>query len=267
MTSAKFFLKSGGFMGITLGMLLLSNSMSVPTETDSLQPPPGMVFIQGGEFLMGKAEEGDHSPVHQVVMNSFFMDQYEVTNAQYFEFCQQTQRHLPEFWGMAEFNSGPDFPNHPVVGVSWYDASDYANWIGKRLPTEAEWEYAARGGLAGQNFPNGNSIDSTGANMSIKGRRKGTRPVGSYAPNGYGLYDMAGNVVEWVADYYAEDYYQQSPERNPGGPTAGKFKVIRGGGWHSGPYCNRVYVRNALPPNWVDFNVGFRCFRALKEKQ
>jgi len=222
-----------------------------------------LVLIPGGEFVMGKDGEGDHSPAHKVYIDSFYMDKYEVTNAQYLKFCEETGRQLPEFWGSKEFHNGPDFPNHSVVGISWRDAEAYAEWAGKRLPTEAEWEYAARGGLTGMNYPNGDELDSTLANYSLAGV-DATAAVGNYPPNGYGLHDMAGNVWEWVADYYDEDYYKTSPSKNPAGPEDRRFKVIRGGSWHSGPGCNKVYYRNALPPNWVDFAVGFRCVKDLR---
>jgi iron(II)-dependent oxidoreductase len=219
-----------------------------------------MVLIPGGAFAMGAKGEGDHSPHHEVSIGAFYIDRYEVTNAQYYEFCEASARRLPEFWGMEAFRSGPDYPEHPVVGISWYDARAYAEWAGKRLPTEAEWEYAARGGLTDKEYPHGDGIDSTTANFT-KAELGGPVPVGSYPPNGFGLYDMAGNVVEWVADYYAGEYYSDSPFENPEGPEKGKFKVIRGGGWHSGPSCCRVFYRNALPANWRDFNVGFRCVK------
>ena len=217
-----------------------------------------MILIPGGEFEMGKKGKDDHSPAHEVYIDEFYMDKYEVTNAQYFEFCQATDRNLPEFWGMDHFRSGPDFPNHPVTGISWYDAKTYAEWAGKRLPTEAEWEYAARGGFVGKDYPHGDKIDSTNTNFS-KAERGGTVPVGSYPPNGFGLHDMVGNVVEWVADYYGSDYYKESPAENPTGPKDGKFRGIRGGGWHTGPSCSKVFYRNGLPPGLLDFNVGFRC--------
>lgn len=230
----------------------------------------GLVLIPGGEFLMGSGSERDHSPVHTVYVGSFFMDKYEVTNARYLEFCQATGHRLPAFWGMDRFRSGPDYPAHPVVGVSWYDAADYAAWSDKRLPTEAEWEYAARGGLVGKNYPNGDTLDPSDGNFSKSGKG-GPVAVGSYAANGFGLHDMQGNVVEWVWDYYDAGYYLSSPSMNPRGPEsvtlrpeAVRFRVIRGGGWHSGPYCNRVYYRNALPANWVDFNVGFRCVKDVE---
>jgi sulfatase modifying factor 1 len=227
------------------------------------ETPAELVLIPGGEFLMGADLEGDRSPVHPVRLDAFYMDRYEVTNAQYQRFCQATGRRLPRFWQMSGFRSGLRYPNHPVVGVSWRDAVDYATWCGKRLPTEAEWEYAARGGLAGLDFPNGNSLDPSDGNYARSGQG-GPVAVGSYPANGFGLHDMQGNVVEWVADFYDAAYYASSPAVNPQGPDTGRFRVIRGGGWHSGASCNKVHFRNALPPNWLDFNVGFRCARDLE---
>jgi len=221
-----------------------------------------MVLIPGGEFSMGSAVESDHSPIHRVSISPFYIDKCQVTNAQYLEFCDATGHRVPEFWNRGGFRCGPDYPSHPVIGVSWQDAAKFAAWCGKRLPTEAEWEYAARGGLEGLDYPNGENLDPAGGNytQSTKG---GPVAVGSYPANGFGLYDMQGNVVEWVGDYYAPDYYSSSPSADPQGPASGKLRVIRGGGWHSGPYCNRVYFRNALPANWVDFNVGFRCAKDI----
>jgi iron(II)-dependent oxidoreductase len=221
-----------------------------------------MALIPAGEFMMGGDTEDDHMPIHKVYVDSFYLDRYEVTNVQFQRYCQETDAEYPEYWGMEEFHCGPDFPDYPVVGVSWREAGDYAEWAGKRLPTEAEWEYAARGGLADNNYSYGGDADTSKANYSVKGREwKGTVPVGSYPPNGFGLFDMTGNVVEWVADFYDEDYYRNSPDKNPTGPEDGKFKVIRGGGWHSGSYCTRVYFRNALRSGWRDIAVGFRCAR------
>jgi hypothetical protein len=114
-------------------------------------------------------------------------------------------------------------------------------------------------------YPNGKTLHPSDGNYTKSGKGCPVA-VGSYPPNGFGLYDMQGNVVEWILDFYHPNYYSSSPSANPQGPSSGKFRVIRGGGWHSGPYCNGVYYRNALPPNWVDFNVGFRCAKDFNLK-
>jgi formylglycine-generating enzyme len=219
-----------------------------------------MVPIPAGEFLMGREGEGDASPPHTVRLHAFLIDRYEVTNAEYAAFCRATGHDLPRFWGNAAFRSGPKYPDHPVVFVSSGDARAYATWRGKRLPTEAEWEYAARGGLAGRKYVDGDELDSTRVNFT-KTHADGPLAVGSYAANGYGLYDMAGNVQEWVADRFAPGYFASSPADDPQGPEKGGQRVIRGGGWATGPGCMQVSQRYGLPGNWVDFNVGFRCAR------
>jgi iron(II)-dependent oxidoreductase len=228
---------------------------SAPAPRDT-----SMVLVPAGEFVMGREGTGDSNPPHAVRLRSFTIDRYEVTNAEYAAFCRATGRDLPEFWGTDRFRSGARYPDHPVVLVSWRDAADYAAWRGKRLPTEAEWECAARGGLAGMQYVGGNTLDSSKVNFTRSGL-KGPVPVGSFAPNGYGLYDMAGNVQEWVADRYAAEYYGSSPAEDPTGPAGGRLRVVRGGGWFTGPGCMGVAYRIALPSNWVDFNVGFRCAR------
>jgi sulfatase modifying factor 1 len=216
----------------------------------------GMVLIPAGTFTMGSEDAADTKPTHEVFLNSFYIDKYEVTNAQYQKFFEETGRIAPEFWGMDRYSSGPDSPDCPVMGISWTEAKAYAEWCGKRLPTEAEWEYAARGGLSGEKYANGGSLDSTVCNYW---ESSGPRPVGGYAPNGYGLYDMQGNVAEWCSDIYGYDFYSASPDSNPTGPEKGKFRVIRGGGWHTGPSCTTVAFRNGLRSNWKDFGVGIRC--------
>jgi len=223
-----------------------------------------MVLIPDGEFNMGKNSQtySDWQPEHKVKVASFYMDKYEVTNQQYYNFCIATKNPFPEFWGLNEFKSGLDYPDYPVVGVSFNDAEKYARWSGKRLPTEAEWEYAARGGLIDNNFPFGNQVDSTKVNYGKK--YKGILKVGSFHPNGFGLFDITGNVWEWTSDFYESDYYTSSPFENPKGPERGRFKVIRGGSWHSGAMCVQTYYRNGLSPSWVDFAVGFRCVKDIK---
>jgi len=242
---------------VDMSELSEAKSTTVPVRMDM-----EMVRIPAGIFLMGTDGNGDSAPAHSVRLQGYEMDKTEVTCAQYLRFCQQTGHQLPFFWERKGFFCGPDFPNHPVIGVSWADANAYAKWLGKRLPTEAEWEYAARGGLVNQSFPNGNTLSLESGNYNKSGKQ-GTVPVGSYAPNGFGLHDMLGNVLEWVSDRYGAEYYRKSPVENPLGPKAGRFRVVRGGGWKSGPGCVAVFHRNALPANWVDFNVGFRCVRSL----
>ena len=230
----------------------------------SQKPDDTMVLIPAGEFIMGKnsTAPSDWQPEHTIKLSSYYMDKYEVSNKQYFDFCIATNTALPQFWGMNEFRSGPDFPDFPVVGISFFDAEKYANWCGKRLPTEAEWEYASRGGLVGKSFPWGDQVDSTKVNYWNK--YKGILKVGSFQPNAYGLYDITGNVWEWTTDFYSDNYYAVSPSENPKGPERGRFKVIRGGSWHSGPMCVQTYYRNGLSPSWVDFGVGFRCVKDVK---
>jgi len=251
-------LKLWATVALAVGLLTRGSSAAAPVEP-SQEPVSGAeeVLIPAGDLRMGSEVSNETQPIHEVSIDAFYLETHEVTNAQYFAFCQATGRGLPAFWDKREFRSGPSFPDHPVVGVSWYAAAAYAKWAGKRLPTEAEWEYAARGGLIGKPYPSGETLDATAANYSASG------PVAmrSYRPNGFGLYDMAGNVWEWVADGYDPTYYARSPQRNPPGPDDRRLRVIRGGGWRSGPTCNRVDYRNALPPGWVDMAVGFRCAR------
>ena len=220
-----------------------------------------VILIQGCNYLMGKniQENADFSPQHQVSVNSFYIDSYEVTNAEYHEFCKETKHNFPEFWDIPGFLNSMNSPDHPVIGVNWVDANEYAKWAGKRLPTEAEWECAARGGKVGKDFPDGSMFNPEKGGIHCRQKKKGTLKIGSYSPNPFGLYDMAGNVWEWIADRYDSNYYQRSKSQNPTGPQEGRFRVIRGGSWHSGISCTQVHYRNALPANWIDFAVGFRC--------
>jgi sulfatase modifying factor 1 len=187
------------------------------------------VLIPGGEFLMGVIDSSGDNPSHKVYLTSFYLDKYEVTNSQYHRFCKETRRQLPEFWGQDEYHCSEKYPNHPVVGVSWEDAKAIAEWCGMRLPTEAEWEYAARGGPINQDYPWGNSMDESLANY-YRPEVKGTTEIGSFTADKYGLFDMVSNVAEWESDFYDLYYYMKSPFEDPRGPMSGKFRVIRGGG-------------------------------------
>jgi formylglycine-generating enzyme required for sulfatase activity len=215
-----------------------------------------MALIPAGSFEMGSPDgDPDEQPVHEVAVKSFYMDVHEVTNGQYKVFADATARPLPRFW-----QPELDKANEPVVGVSLFDAQAYAAWAGKRLPTEAEWEYAARGGRAGCAYPWGNSLDNGAANF----KSFGILPVMSFPANGFGLYDMAGNVWEWCSDWYSPDFYAVSPAANPTGPVQGALKVLRGGAWYCGPEAVRAANRFYALPDARSFTVGFRCVRDVR---
>ncbi len=251
---------------------------------------PEMVRIPAGEFQMGSNDSEayeDEQPVHTVYLDEFYIDKYEVTNAQYKAFIDANPQwrkdripreyrngHYLWFWNGSNYPKGK--PDHPVVCVSWYAAMAYAQWAGKRLPTEAEWEKAARGGLIGKKYPWGNTIDDSNTNYNKSNRGKPrTTPVGKYEPNGYGLYDMSGNVREWCLDAWDSDFYAVSPRRNPiSGESIIKIinnstsvksrRVWRGGSWNHLSQWVRVAVRNWATPNYLELDMGFRCARDVK---
>ena len=219
-------------------------------------------------------------PQHEVFLSSFYIDRYMVTNAQYQLFMQATGHPAPKYWriapdtgGKSPFPVGEKNPDHPVVGVSWQDASAYCKWAGKRLPSEAEWEKAARGGLVDQNYPwpsqvkgrINSQLSREKANYGGVGgpdRWHWTAPVGSFPPNQYGIFDMAGNGFEWCNDWYAEDYYSRSLASNPLGPETGLTRILRGGSWNNnlfGKYQMRCAYRFHSRPDTRNMVIGFRC--------
>jgi formylglycine-generating enzyme required for sulfatase activity len=230
-----------------------------------------MVRVAGGSLEMGASSgEAAEKPVHAVSIPTFWIDRTEVTNEQYKRFIDATGRPVPyvaEPWA-APYNwdrAARTYPDGqgdmPVVLVSWDDAAAYARWAGKRLPTEAEWEYAARG-AQGKKFPWGDSWNAALCNSLGSDPFDATpAPVGSF-PKGAswcGAMDMAGNVWEWVADWYSPEYYSASPSKDPAGPATGRYRAIRGGSWGSPSDLCRSYARGFRPPYARSDAAGFRC--------
>lgn len=258
----------------------VTTSTTLPRRSTS-SVPSDMVLIPAGEFQMGSSEGTDEKPVHAVYIDAFYMDEHEVTNAEYKRFLDANPRwrknRIPTVYHDGDYLkhwNGNNYPSgkgeHPVTYVSWYGAMAYAKSVGKRLPTEAEWEKAARGGLEGEKYPWGSDIDSTKANYGKK--NDGTTRVGRYSPNGYGLYDMSGNVLEWCLDAYDKVFYGRSARQNPiaGGSVSsvttdfskvGTQRVLRGGSWSVLSQSIRVADRAKGDPKLSYFGVGFRCVK------
>ena len=259
------------------------------SEEEASHPPEGMALIPAGTFQMGSATgDVNEVPVHTVELDAFYIDQHEVTNAKYQTFVAATGHPAPRGIGYTAVyellkndyepwkDPGFNHPNQPVTTVTWFDADAYCKWAGKRLPTEAEWEKAARGGLEGTRYPWGNAEpDNTTANFAdsqteFEWRNPNvddgylfTAPVGTFQPNSYGLFDMAGNVWEWCADWYSATYYSEAdverPRRNPKGPDTGERRVLRGGTWYRDAHTLRNAERvSDFPDNSLNV-VGFRC--------
>lgn len=198
-------------------------------------------------------------PVHRVWVDDFLLGPTQVTVEEYAVFLEATDTEPPSFW------SHPDFcrPRQPVVGVSWFEAVAYCDWLSSttklhfRLPTEAEWERAARGGIEGALFPWGDLPPQSRPGYSTRWKR-GPEDAGRSAPNVYGLFEMCENVHEWCSDWFDAAYYQHSPERNPGGPEAGQRKASRGGSWRHQIKISRCSARSSIPPEFQYADYGFR---------
>jgi formylglycine-generating enzyme required for sulfatase activity len=282
-------------------------------SVENMRMLEGGRFLMGTDSAEAFAKDGE-GPVRTVVLDPFYIDISAVTNAQFSEFAQATgyrteserlgwsfvfQGHIPpelvketvpdaRWWCKVEGADwrhplGPDTSiesklNHPVTQVSWNDAVQYCHWAGKRLPTEAEWEYAARGGLEQKLFPWGNELTPEGRHLCnvwqgefpvldlAEDGYAGTSPVDAFPPNGYGLLSMTGNAWEWCADWFHTSYHVHATRTNPVGPSQGEAKVIKGGSYlcHQS-YCNRyrVAARTSNTPDSATSNMGFRCVRDI----
>ena len=239
---------------------------------------------------MGAADaEADERPVHRVYVSEFFVGRFPVTNDEYSRFLRATgylppsirslplvaadgrdemfrEMAAPYVWDNGQPPVGRG--THPVVLVRYEDAVAYCDWhssaVGRitRLPTEAEWEKAARGGVEGFRYPWGNDIDQSRGNYLASAadkRQRGTRSTGTYQPNAFGLYDVIGNVWEWVSDWYDADYYSRSDTRDPTGPSVGQMRVVRGGSWVNDEVSMlRCAYRHKVPPDTYAYSIGFR---------
>ncbi len=214
--------------------------------------PEGMIYVDGGEFTRtSNTDKKTEQSEHAVQLGSFLMDKTEVTQREY---RHVMGKYASDYTGCMEC---------PVENVSWFDATEYARKVGKRLPTEAEWEYAAQGGAyarTSQLYSGSNDIEDVAwflANTETK------QPVGKKQPNALGLYDMSGNVWEWCADWYHDDYFQIAGKSDPKGPEYGTEKVVRGGSWFSNDVFCTVNRRYKLKPDYRDTNFGFRCVKDI----
>jgi len=236
-----------------------------------------MRLIPGGRFAMGSEERANESPVHQVEVKAFYLDVHEVTHLQWRSFLDANpdwrKDHVAadlqdggylRHWDGNSYD--PKWDDCPIFNISWHAAAAYARWAGKRLPTEAEWERAARG-PDGLRFSYGNTYDVTKANTGHQSH--GVVPVGSYEPNAYGIQDLTGNVMEWCADWYRDNYYASSPEQNPGGPETGPSHVLRGGSWgYDADRCTttfRFFITLPTGDRACVDRIGFRCAMTVPE--
>ena len=261
------------------GVLALLAAMALHSASaeggpgQAAEPPSGMVLVPAGKFTMGRTfstsddETGmrplilrDDRPPHEVWLDEYWMDATEVTHSAYARFVAETGRKTPYHWPGGTMPG--DLEDYPIYNVEWGDASAFCGWQGKRLPTEAEWERAARGGLEDKTYPWGN--DKPDRQRARYSTPEGPAPVKRYPANAFGLYDMAGSVAEWCQDWFSREYYAASPAENPQGPTAGFYKIVRGGAWSDGPNRITVFFRNWARPNQRTPNLGLRCVKDVR---
>jgi sulfatase modifying factor 1 len=234
--------------------------MATPDLRRSQISEPVMRRIPEGWFQMGcDAGRDDEKPAHRVWVDAFELAAFQTTNAEYARFLKDTRHASPLLWDDLNFAN----PEQPVVAVSWFEAVAYCDWLSRtlgkqyRLPTEAEWERAARGGVDGELFPWGNCAPEELPDYANRWK-SGPEPVGLYAPNAYGLYNLGDNVHEWCADWYDSGYYAVSPERNPQGPLSSRRRASRGGSWRHHIKVTRTAARSSIPPEFKYADYGFR---------
>lgn len=249
------------------------NGQPLVAETVKGKDGAPMVLIPAGQFTMGSNDgQSAERPEHSVTLDSYFIDQYEVSLQLYGTFLQEAKHDAPSTW---DDEAALTVGDRPAVGMGWADAAAYCAWAGKRLPTEAEWEKAARG-TDGRRYPWGHmqpfvdianynrgvwvseAVTLAGVAGGVEGMsvRHGLKEGGK---SPYGLHHMAGNAAEWVADWYGREYYSKSPEKNPTGPVSGEKRVLRGGSWADLPVALRVSARMSAEPDFQDRTIGFRC--------
>lgn len=244
-------------IGCLLTVLLLGcSACSSPASRPSLYDEPAMVLVPAGWFLMGSdAGPSSSRPAHWVYLEAYRIDRTEVTNAQMLAYVEATGE-VPQAW---HGRTAPGPSNRPATGLRWREAQAYCHWLGMRLPTEAEWEKAARG-TDGRSYPWGDTWDASRANTAESGR-SGPVEVGTY-PSGaspYGALDMVGNVQEWVADYYDPGYYAVAPARAPTGPSQVLDHGLRGGSWDSPKEWGTTFFRDSSHSAVPNDRTGFRC--------
>jgi len=234
-------------------------------QTEVIEPV--MARIPEGWFAMGcETGRDDEKPVRRVWIDAFELAIYQVTNAEYASFLAATKTPEPMNWNDANFSDS----RMPVVAVSWHEAASYCKWLSGatskhfRLPSEAEWERAARGGAEGLPYSWGDAPPETVPDYA-KRWKLGPEPVGLFAPNAYGVYNLGDNVHEWCADWYDEGYYANSPERNPQGPKSGTRRASRGGSWRHHIKVTRTAARSSIPPEFHYADYGFRIARSSSD--
>lgn len=232
-----------------------------------------MVFIPGGEFARGRTHKlpddglqwwpellSDDRPVKKIAVDPFYLDTHEVTNEQYAAFVKAKKHRAPYNWSKGEVPAKKE--KLPVAAVDWNDAVAYCAWAGKRLPTEAEWERAARGIAEGEKYPWG--ARGPTKKDACYDTLAGPCETGKFPPNYFGLFDMAGNVWEWTADWYEREYYARAPDKNPRGTETGQYRVIRGGSWADvAKYLTSAY-RSWARPLERSPNIGIRCAKSFR---